>query len=448
MPGGKGKHLDRPDRDVIDGGIREGLSLREISRRLHVAPSTIGREVRANRTVRPSGRGSGGKACARYNGCERRGDACAKRCGSSLQLCKRCAVGDCARSCGMFEPRTCGKTESWPYVCPPNCAKRRHCGLPKCSYDSKSAQESSERRASESRSGIDLTEEQPEAMVDLVAPLQRKGQSVEAIWATHGGELPVCERTFRKHDAEGLCGMSAMDMPSKVRHEPRKRKGDESRGERVDRAGRRYEDFMSLPEEERMWATQTDTVVGRAGKDRQRLLTPRKPTISFQLYLLIEDGEAASVVKALDALETYLGSPEEFGRLFDPLLPDRGREFDDHEGMERSCLAEGARRCRVYYCDAMQTNQKSPCERNHEELRRILPKGRCDFDALTAWDAALCTSHVNSYPRPGLGGAAPLDLAKSVFPADFLETLGVERIPADEVTLKPSLVGTSVIMKA
>lgn len=108
------------------------------------------------------------------------------------------------------------------------------------------------------------------------------------------------------------------------------------------------------------------------------------------------------MVAAFDALERYLVSSEEFGRVFDPLLPDRGIEFDDFAGMERPCLAEGAKRCRAHCCDAMQSNQKSPCERSHEELRRILPKGRRDFDALTQGNAVPCSSHVNSYPRPPL----------------------------------------------
>lgn len=38
--------------------------------------------------------------------------------------------------------------------------------------------------------------------------------------------------------------------------------------------------------------------------------------------------------------------------------------------------------------------------------------------------------------------------ARSVFPAGFLEALRVERMPADEVTLKPSLVNANVILKA
>lgn len=38
----------------------------------------------------------------------------------------------------------------------------------------------------------------------------------------------------------------------------------------------------------------------------------------------------------------------------------------------------------------MRSNHKSQAERNHEQLRCILPKGRSDFDRLSAWDVAVC----------------------------------------------------------
>ncbi len=77
----------------------------------------------------------------------------------------------------------------------------------------------------------------------------------------------------------------------------------------------------------------------------------------------------------------------------------RGVEFDDWEGMERSCLEEGKRRCRVFYCDAMSSNQKAQAERNHEQLRRILPKGRSGFDELGVCDVAACRRSLNENPR-------------------------------------------------
>lgn len=76
--------------------------------------------------------------------------------------------------------------------------------------------------------------------------------------------------------------------------------------------------------------------------------------------------------------------------MFGTVLTDRGPEFSDVAGMER----DG--RCSVYFADPMRSDQKGACEKNHIELRKIVPKGTsldgpCVFDSLhftslsTAW---------------------------------------------------------------
>lgn len=64
----------------------------------------------------------------------------------------------------------------------------------------------------------------------------------------------------------------------------------------------------------------------------------------------------------------------------------------------------------------MISNQKSQAERNHEQLRRILPKGRSDFDALSNTDVALCCSHANSYPLATLGGKCAFEQVEGLVP--------------------------------
>lgn len=54
MPERPGCHLDYDDRCVIEEGIEAGLSASAIARRLEVSPSTVTREVKANRHGRPS----------------------------------------------------------------------------------------------------------------------------------------------------------------------------------------------------------------------------------------------------------------------------------------------------------------------------------------------------------------------------------------------------------
>lgn len=92
----------------------------------------------------------------------------------------------------------------------------------------------------------------------------------------------------------------------------------------------------------------------------------------------------------------------------------------------------------------MESNQKSRCERSHEQLRRVLPKGRGDFDRPSDADVALACSHVNSYPLARLGGRCPLELAAPLFPDGALERLGVARVEPDLVTLRPSLLPRAV----
>ena len=92
----------------------------------------------------------------------------------------------------------------------------------------------------------------------------------------------------------------------------------------------------------------------------------------------------------------------------------------------------------------MRSDQEAEAEKNHEELRMELPKGRSDFDALDRADVAAVCSHVNSYPRPSRNGARPYDLAVAELSADFLDALGIVRLQPDEVVLKPRLMAHAV----
>src|SRR5699024_8810870 len=79
---------------------------------------------------------------------------------------------------------------------------------------------------------------------------------------------------------------------------------------------------------------------------------------------------------------------------------DRGLEFLDFVKIETGL--DGTRRTRMFYCDPVKPSQKEACEKNHVELRKILPKGT-DFDELTFGDVSEVRSHTNSNPRPGQG---------------------------------------------
>ena len=82
--------------------------------------------------------------------------------------------------------------------------------------------------------------------------------------------------------------------------------------------------------------------------------------------------------------------------------------------------------------------QKPHCEKNHEYIRKILPKGS-SFDHLTQEDIRLVMSHINSSPRESLGGHTPMELAALTLPRELLDCFHLSRIAPDDIILTPDL---------
>ena len=431
MPKGKGKHLDIADRVLIQTCLRERVSLSEIARKLGVSTSTVSREVRNNRTrYLTTGSSKHHDLCVHYRDCTVT-RLCDIAC--SRTLCKKCRQAQCPALCPEYEERTCELLDRAPYVCD-GCRRRANCGYRRARYSARDAQTKYERRLCESRRGVSVTPEQLESMVAHARRLMAQGQSLEAIWAANPTLFPVSARTFRNYVDKGVFGLAGIELPKKVRYRPRKRaKG----APRVVADGRSYADFLALGDDVCRGAFQLDCVMGRA-RDSQCVLSIHLPRLEFQIYLLIASHTSAEVVRALDFVE--LSCSGGFARAFAVGLTDRGSEFSDAEGIERSAADPSRRRCSIYYCDPMASGQKGSCEKNHVEFRKVVPKGT-SMDLLDAGDMAVVTSHVNSYPRPSLGGLAPIDLAAAVLPASLLDELGVSRVDPNDVVMTPALLG-------
>ena len=428
MPKGNRKHMAISDRVAIQRGLEEGRSLSEIARRIGVSASTVCREVKTNRTMDYRGKDTW-NPCANKRGCLIR-----NVCGScEIARCARCKRVRCWEVCEQYEENSCDTLRRAPYVCGA-CARYHNCGFVRASYLAVDAQLAYEARLVQTRRGISITPAQLESMVALVRTRLRQGWSLEAIWAVHSGQLPVSCRTMYKYVEDGLMGLANIDLPRKVRYKPRQAV---SGARPVDRDGRSYSDFLDLPDSVKGRAVQMDTVIGKA-RDFKCILTMHFPKIEFQIMVLLSEHTCEAVVGALDWIETTVGTAE-FSRLFGVMLADRGIEFGDFEAIERSCLSN-ARRCRLFYCDPQRSGQKGSCEKNHVELRKILPKGS-SFETLTAFDVAVACAHVNNYPRRSLGGKTPYSLAARLIPKNLLQELGISRLRADQVILKPSALG-------
>ena len=173
-----------------------------------------------------------------------------------------------------------------------------------------------------------------------------------------------------------------------------------------------------------------DSVLGARGDSARVLTLLHRPT-RFQLALPLADGTRSEVLAALRGLSAPLGGPAGARRVFGLALTDNGPEFSD-EGAIASLLGERPGETRLFYCDPRRADQKGACERNHVELRKLLPKG-ASMEGLTAAGLAEAMSMLNSEPRPALGGALPIRL--------FRAALGVREVPYGELLMSPAAVG-------
>lgn len=70
----------------------------------------------------------------------------------------------------------------------------------------------------------------------------------------------------------------------------------------------------------------------------------------------------------------------------------------------------------------MRSDEKGSCERNHQLLRYIFPKGT-PFDDLTQENLDLITSHINSLKRKSTDFSTPIEKFYALFGREILDNL-------------------------
>jgi IS30 family transposase len=423
------KQLDLEKRKLLEQGLNEGKTLTYIAREVATSVSTIRREILRNR--RNDGmsyaKGKDKTDSQHFKACKKKGICdfyCEKR------LCKRCEMRRCQDICNDYEMHICDTVEKAPFVCNA-CEHYGRCTIVRYRYSAESADSAFHRRSTESRNGIDLTEDEMKLLVDTVYAGLAKGQSIHHIFETY--DLPCGERSFYRYVEDQSSPIKSIDLAKKVKYKKRNKTKVHVHGVGFF-AGHEYDDFLELPEEDRATWTEVDTVWGVRG-DRKCILSLHRVDLHFQIYLLLQEKTKAEVVRAIDCLEECCDG--HFNEFFGLLLLDRGTEFDDIAGIERSCES-GNPRCATYYCDPNRPDQKASCEKNHVELRKVLPKGT----SLQSMDDATLTticSHVNSTIRKGCGNVSPIEMAMLCLPQALFDNLGLELIQAKDVISAPGI---------
>lgn len=427
-------HLDLEKRKVIERGLDEGRYLTYIADEVGSCVSTVRREIIRNRRCegRSNNKGADRNDCAHLKGCKRK-CVCSKSKsykGCQKRLCRLCTMVECHKRCVDYAPRSCERADKAPFVCN-NCERYSKCTLVRWRYSAQSAQGEALLRSHDARCGIDMTEEEADYVVRTVRAGLARGQSVHHIFETE--DMPCSERSFYRHVQNGDIDILPIELRKKVKYKKRQKAKRQSH-ESGFYTGHEYGDYLELPAEDRAAATEVDTVWGKKG-DTKCILSLHRIDLHFQVYLLLAQRTKEEVVKALDWLEMCMGG--RFSEFFGLMLFDRGSEFDDIAGIERSCLYDGTRLA-AYYCDPSRADQRGAAEKNHVELRKILPKGTC-LEGLDSFTLAEICSHVNSSVRKGCGDKSPMQLAQLVMPQEFFDNLGLRLIPPKDVIGAPNI---------
>ena len=266
-----------------------------------------------------------------------------------------------------------------------------------------------------------------------------RGLSPTQIVMARKGQIGADASTIYRWIERGYAGMNCMDLRRRCGYKKRHHKVDPkptAHGE-----NRAYAAFSSLEAEARAGACEMDTVIGRA-TDSQCLLTLYLRPCKFQFALLLPNKSTNSCIEMFDFLEQTLGI-DAFKEMFQLILTDNGSEFYDFENLERSVENEVEKRCSIYYCDVRQSQQKGACERNHVELRKLLPKAlKINFDRLTCEDCSVLMSHLNSEPRKSLGQKCAIDLFLAIYGEKaqlLLDAFNVKKVEYDNLIMLPKV---------
>lgn len=406
-----GKHLSLDDRKKIEEGIEKGLRKFEIAKLVNKSPSTITKEIKKNRKLKPRNMYNVPNQCIHL---------------------KDCKV--CISRCKDYEEEPCYRRDRFVGACN-NCPEIKKCKLDKYFYKAKAADKNYQYTLKDSREGVNLNTTELRNLAHTLAPLIEQGQSIYQILESHP-EITQCAKTIYTYIEMGLFrdwGITNLSLKRKVKRKIRNNKL-KKRSEPIDYTGRKYEDYINfIADNPNIPTTEMDTVYNNAqGPYIQTFIFEHT---GLMIGILHSEKTAVSMASSLDRFQDLL--EEDYSKLFSLILTDRGTEFAKPELFEIN-HETGEIRTNIFYCDPQTPSQKPHVENNHNFVREILPNGM-SWTKLTQEKVDLMFSHINSVPRLSLGGKTPYEAFSFFYGTEILKKLNIQKIEKDRVTLKPYL---------
>ena len=322
----------------------------------------------------------------------------------------------------------------FPYVCN-GCHKRGFCNYPKFYYNPLEANDEYKYTLKDSREGSIFTLSEFKQIDEIVSNGLKNGQSVDHI--INSNDLPICSKTVYNYLNKGYFTANKLDTHRMVRIKRIERKKTEnSKIMRQRKIGHLYEDYLAYQETHMdEILSQWDTVEGKKGG--KLILSIKLVKLQIQFYFLLPNKTAKAVVDKINEIQELIGI-DAYKQIFGFALTDNGGEFSDVEGISFDPTT-GELRTNLFFCHPNRSDEKGSCEKNHELLRYILPKGK-SFDNLTQHDLNLIASHVNSLKRKSTDFSTPIEKFYAFFGKEILDKLGISLIEPNNVILKTKLI--------
>lgn len=392
------KHLSLNDRITIQTAIVNNASKKAIAMTLGKDPSTIAKEIKRHRLVKPSKR---------------------------VVINHKQPIEACARR--DRSPGACNGCDTFSV-----CKNKRYV------YDAHKAHKEYLYDLSDSRAGINLTISQRNRIGKIIAPLINQGQSIAHILINHP-EIGLSDKSLYNYIDQGVFhdfGIINLSLKEKVKRKQFKDKY-KSRKKPASYTGHTYDDYLSfIQEHPQLITVEMDTVMNSTSGPY--LQTFMFPNTKIMIGFIKKHKTSESMAASLAYLEEQLGSSL-YEQLFSLVLTDRGPEFEIHKLFEFN--EAGKQRTHLFYCDPMCSWQKPNVENNHNYVRDILPNGY-SMDALTQTNIETMFTHINNTPRASLGNRTPIEMLQFLYRDNWekiLIKLHIKILQPDEVTLRPSV---------
>lgn len=376
--------LSVDDRMTIQACIHDQRNVTQIASRLEVNKSTISREIRQHMTT---------KAGYPVLNCPHL---------SPTGLCNHCTYRG-------------------------QCRKERHY------YNFVDAQKQADSLNHSSRANPKLSPQHIRSIDDIVTEGVRLGQSLHHIYVSNPILATYCvERTIRRLCYRGNLTVKAHELRRYVVYKHSYTKSPQESYLRDIRVliGRTYKDYLRYVQlHKKMPVVQYDSLIGKI-TDKKAILTITFKSVSFQFGLVVQKNNPSSVRYQLTSLFHHLDEAT-IRQIFPINLCDNGVEFSYFPDIE---MWEGKQVIHTFFIRPYRSTDKAECERNHELVRYVYPKGK-SLDHITQEELNEVFSNINSYVRESNGNQTPYDLVRHRFGKAFLDAIGIRRIPNKKVKL-------------